>query len=380
MATRTCAVYVLGTFHVTCHGKPVIDFRSHKVRALLAYVLLEGHPTYQRGELAALFWPELSEEAARRNLRLALHRLRRALGDDVIDRLLEVHRDMILCRPDSVWVDALAFEHHVQAASRHAHEPGELCHHCLAHLARAVALYRDDFLKGLAVKGSSAFVEWVILKRERWHNMAMTALFTLAEHWRRHGRLDYAHQYARRQIELEPWREEAYRQLMDILARQGQISTALALYRTCSRMLAREFNVEPDAQTQHLYRRILRLRQGQRFLPPTPTASFVGREEELAWLGRCLTNPRCRLITIVGFPGVGKTRLALEAASTYAFAFLHGVCVVSVRGIHHMDQFLAVLGEHLGSHVVGGLHGKSTCSTSSGSEKCSSCWTTLNTC
>lgn len=342
------SLYVLGTFHMTCHGKPVVDFRSDKARGLLAYLALEaGHP-HRREELAALFWPDMSEGAARRNLRLTLHRVRKALGDEVASLFFENTRDVILCRPDVIWVDALAFERCLLAVRRHEHRPAMVCASCADGLSRAVELYRGDFLRGLFVQGSLAFAEWVTLKRERWHRMAVEALFALTEYCRRRGLLDQAHRYARRQIELEPWREEAHRQLMDILARQGQISAALAHYEACCRMLAREFGVGPDEETRALYRRILRLRRRRRlFLPPQATP-FVGRRDELAWLADRLSDPDCRLISIVGLAGVGKTRLALEAAAAHAFAFLHGVCVVSLRGVREMGQFTALLGDRLG--------------------------------
>jgi len=55
---------------------------------------------------------------------------------------------------------------------------------------------------------------------------------------------------------MEPWREEAHRQLMRILAHSGQRSAALAQYKVCRRILAEELGVEPDAETQALYARI----------------------------------------------------------------------------------------------------------------------------
>ncbi|HEX8907053.1 MAG TPA: AAA family ATPase, partial [Longimicrobiaceae bacterium] len=67
---------------------------------------------------------------------------------------------------------------------------------------------------------------------------------------------------------------------------------------------------------------------------PTP---FVGRERELATVAEALARPGCRLVTVTGPGGVGKTRLALEAADRALPGFAHGVCVVPLAGIGAVD-------------------------------------------
>jgi DNA-binding SARP family transcriptional activator len=70
------------------------------------------------------------------------------------------------------------------------------------------------------------------------------------------GEYERAQAPLRRQLELEPWQEEAHRLLMWLLAASGQRSAALAQYRTCCRRLARELDAEPSAATRELHRRI----------------------------------------------------------------------------------------------------------------------------
>ncbi len=71
-------------------------------------------------------------------------------------------------------------------------------------------------------------------------------------------------------------------------------------------------------------------------LPPQPT-SFIGRKKELAEIADQLANPACRLLTLGGPGGIGKTRLAIEAATAQIDAFSHGVTFVPLAPINPAD-------------------------------------------
>ena len=73
---------------------------------------------------------------------------------------------------------------------------------------------------------------------------------------------------------------------------------------------------------------------------PSPRTSFVGRHGELEEIDRLLEDPNCRLLTLVGPGGVGKTRLALEAAARRIDRYPHGVHFVPLAPVAAPD-FLA---------------------------------------
>src|SRR4051794_102253 len=52
---------------------------------------------------------------------------------------------------------------------------------------------------------------------------------------------------------------------------------------------------------------------------PMPATSFVGRNEELARIATLLTDPTCRLLTLLGPGGIGKTRLAIQSSDQSDF-------------------------------------------------------------
>lgn len=81
---------------------------------------------------------------------------------------------------------------------------------------------------------------------------------------------------------------------------------------------------------------------------PFPTSPFIGRVEELAEITRRLHDPACRLLTIAGPGGIGKTRLALQACDQLADSFPDGVYFIPLQPLNHIDFLAPTLVEALG--------------------------------
>ncbi|MGC9393262.1 MAG: tetratricopeptide repeat protein [Anaerolineae bacterium] len=348
-------IRLLGTFEVTLDGNPLTGFATDKARALLAYLALESAHPQRRDALATLLWPDQPERKARQSLRQTLLYLRQALNDDqCATPFLLVDRDTVQRNPASDYnLDVAEFQALRAACQSHAHRRRESCLPCLRRMAQMADLYRGDFLEQFFVSDSTLFEEWASLKREWLHREAIEALFTLTDYYTRRGELTRARQAAWRQVELESWREEAHRQLMHLLAMEGERSAALAQYETCRRILAQELGVEPMAETMALYERIkaaseeLENESAPSSLPTLPTP-FVGREDELAELAEMIANPRSRLLTLSGPGGIGKTRLALQAAAEQIGAFAHGVYHVPLAATNSNDTIVTGIADALG--------------------------------
>ena len=260
-------ISLLGPFQVTLYDGEVTHFASDSVRALLAYLVMHPGIAHRRDALAGLLWPEHPNAEALRNLRVALSRLRDAIGDrENKTPFLEITRQTIQLNLDArCLIDTLCIRDALNATKTHEHAKIDECESCAKQLEKVSSLYRGEFLSGFALD-SAPFEEWIVVERENLHWQTLEALYTLASYYEKQGDYDAVIACARRQIELESWREIAYRQWMRALALKGQRSAALTQYDACRITLSEELGVEPDTETVTLYERI---RDGS--LAPTQT-------------------------------------------------------------------------------------------------------------
>jgi len=84
---------------------------------------------------------------------------------------------------------------------------------------------------------------------------------------------------------------------------------------------------------------------------PTPLTPLIGREAELSALREMLDDPQCRLITLVGSGGIGKTRLAIEAASLQGEGFVQGVFFVPLASLRSPDFIAPTIASILGYKI-----------------------------
>ena len=328
------------------NNTPVIAPLTVKAQALLAYVAIEADRPHRREALAAMFWPDLAEEAARNNLRQTLHQLRQTLNENDAPFLLVNAQTVQFNAASDHWMDIAQFITLLQTCDKHEHRRRETCRACIERLQQATALYRGELLSGLFLTDSVAFEEWGVVKRERFARMELGAWHSLAEYYARHGDYERMEHAARQQIAIDPFREDVQRQVMRALAWSGHRSAALAHYAAYRQMLEKELGAQPETETAALPEQI----QAEAPPPEVPTAlnwpafarltPLIGREDELAQLADYVQSPTTRLVTLVGPGGVGKTRLALHAASQEAFAFHDGACFVPLESVSS-SEFMA---------------------------------------
>ena len=321
----------LGGVQITLGDRLLTGQLPAKAQALLCYLAVTGRP-HSRPALAGLLWSDKPEAAALTNLRQTLSALRRSLGSH-----LRITRHSVSLEPTAPrWLDTEVFADKLLSSRSDAQK-----------LQEAVEIYRGDFLEGFYVQGAPAFEEWAIVERERLRTMALEALHMLTTHHARTAEYATALHYATRLLAMAPWQEEAHRLKMLLLARSGRYTEALAQYERCRQVLAAELNVEPAAETTALYERIRIARSMRRHNLPSQPTPFVGRERELAEISRLLADPTCRLLTLIGPGGIGKTRLATRAAALASQHFLHGVRFIPLAPVPSPDMIATALVKNL---------------------------------
>ncbi len=334
--SKELKIYTLRDFRILRSEKPVEYLRSRKAQALMVYLACTPK-SHSREVLADLFWSESSQTRALSNLRDAIHALRTHL-----EPFIDITRYSIALNPESgVWIDVAELE----AALALIRERGDtITAETAIKIEMALKLYQKDFLEGFYLRGALGFEEWQVVERERIRLVTLDGFISLVQHHLEEGNYRKGIHFARRALELEPLMEIVHQQLMRLLVLSGRSSEALIQYKTCRQVLEKELGVEPSEETKVLYENLL---QGKK-LPGSlasyplhnltlPLSNLIGRDDELVQIAKQLDDPGCKLLTLLGVGGIGKTRLGLHASAAAVNHYPDGVWLVESAALNEED-------------------------------------------
>ena len=337
MTDDRLALDLFGSFRAAVGETPLTGFRSDRARALLAYLAVEGDRPHSRSSLATLLWPNVLDEAALANLRKTLHRLQQTLAP-AGEAVLLVTRQTIALNRAACVTDVTTFQDLLAEAEAHRHANLHECDPCMDRLVRAAALCGSELLEGFSIPDAEPFDEWLMLRRERFLHAALGALYRLTAANLERGEYDRALAHAVQQVELDSGREEAHHQAIRALLLSGQRTQARAYLERAQQMLMDALGVELSPQTLALFDGVERDGPGdepprqavRRTVLPVQLTPFFGRRRELADIAAFLGEPGCRLVSIVGPGGFGKTRLAIQVAEELSDRFADGVAFIAL--------------------------------------------------
>ncbi|TVR90415.1 MAG: hypothetical protein EA416_11475, partial [Trueperaceae bacterium] len=165
---------------------------------------------------------------------------------------------------------------------------------------------------------------------------------------------------------LDPLDEAVLRRSMVVLARSGARGDALAAYQAFVERCRDELGAAPEGATTDLAEAVRSGSEGTvaERVPtpdsiasvglPAPLTPLVGRGREVAEVVARLQDPGCRVMTLVGPGGVGKTRLALEAARVAAPRFRDGVYAIDLAPVSSRDAMAAAIAAAVGTKLDSG--------------------------
>ncbi|MFO7546439.1 MAG: BTAD domain-containing putative transcriptional regulator, partial [Trueperaceae bacterium] len=328
-------VRLLGAPRVRADGRWV-PVPQDKRGALLVYLAHEAD-WVSRERLGFLFWPDVPDATARRNLRQLLTRLK-ALPPPFAPEIDSKHLRWRVAT-DVSWF-------------RQALEAGDA--------ERAVALAAGAYCEGFSVADASGWHGWLEQTRddldEAWRDAALSLV---AAHARKDRHADAA-ALAKRVWERRPLDDEALNAYLAAAHSAGQRDAALTAFTAFERSLERELGLLPLAETLALVDAIRNeapraaSTAPNRVVAPRGGTRFVGRHRELAEIDGWLEEPDCRLVVVVGMGGVGKTRLARELARRRKDAYRHGATVVALGASEAPGAMAPAIADAIGLKLAPG--------------------------
>jgi len=222
-------------------------------RKLLEAIISYGGRSIPKEILIDELWPEESPEAAEKNFKTALQRLRKSLEPsihkDFSSSYIHLHDNLVHLDPALCQVDAELFLSVLRVAEE-KEKRGET-KSALSLYTEALEMYKGDFLP------EELYAPWVDKKREELRRKFIELLNRMARLYEKQGAAKKAIDCYNKAIQEDPLIEEAYQKLMTFYSNKGMYNDALKTYEACKRTLRTELKSKPDPTTSAIYRKVL---------------------------------------------------------------------------------------------------------------------------
>ena len=248
-------LFLLGQFRLELAGGGVIEIRGRKARALLCFLAMSPNGQADRTVVAEKLWSEARDPKG--SLRQAVREIRLAIGDRC-PGLLSSDRLHLALNFELVTVDARFLLDAIAAGPDHAEE--------------ALSWIREGELFDGNALVDPVFDDWREIESRNLQQRLETGLQQLADDTMNARRFKQAEKFATALLSMNACCESAHQTKMKIASETGSVSAGLRQYQICKEVLAREIGVEPDDETEDLFRRLKEL--------PSKSSESVGQVME----------------------------------------------------------------------------------------------------
>ena len=257
--TPLVSVFTLGRFSLLLDGKPAEFGRKVPRRALelLKTIIAFGSREIGTTSLMSELWPDVDGDAAQRSFDTTLHRLRKLLGDD---RVLVLKDGKLSLDARYCWVDVWAFERLLGQSQRLLTRDitGKQVFSLEQLTERLIALYQDHFL------ASDEVTSWSVSLHERLRSKFIHHLLEVGRYMEKHGYHEQAMHCYRKGIDVDDLVEAFYQRLMVCCLATSRLSEGMLVYRRCSRVLSITLGLQPEPESDSLYRSLKEVRREKR--------------------------------------------------------------------------------------------------------------------
>ncbi len=267
-----------------------LTFPYKKAKAIFFYLLVNQHST--RDELASLFWNELSDSVAKKNLRNALYQIKNILGEDIF---LSSEKSSVVLNLSAITYTRLDD---------------------ISDPKLYVDLYRGEFLQGFSVKDAPLFEQWYLQEKQQYKEKYINNLYICIEKEKSKSEISWTTiiKYAKILTNLDDFDEKAYQILLEAYKNTKAYNQAIESFNRLKSTLEKELGIEPDEKTKVIFNKILDEMNEKKQSNNLNLDDFFARYAEIRLLEQnyeAFVRGSFNIsFVLIGEQGIGNTNLA----------------------------------------------------------------------
>ena len=251
-------MYLLQRPHIEIDGKEAFTKLNNKAFAMVLYLASKQGQAVSKEVLSEIFWPQQQEENARSNLRQNLSYIKKICTEELANLCTEevsiISSERNVCALNEnldIKVDLIEFWANLRAGYR-----ADDLETKTSLLQSAADAYQGSVLGGVYVRGSAAFVEWLMFEREAVNQNLVRVCKDLAAIYQKKDLTEKAITCLKKLLQMDPLLEEVHLELMKLYYQNKERAKAICQYKECVRILGEELNISPMEETRAFYQKI----------------------------------------------------------------------------------------------------------------------------